>query len=77
MRYEDLAMGPFDLAVHVVDEKGNDLANADVTLSVLGWVIASTSTNSTGHAEFMNLPNDTYSVKVGLKGYEDRTVEAA
>jgi len=76
MRYIDLAMGPSDLAVHVINEKGNDLANADVTLSVRGWVIASTSTNGTGHSEFMNLPNDTYSIKVRLEGYEDRTTEA-
>ena len=62
----------FDLVVRVVDEEGNGLPNADVTLFWMnGTAITTTSTNSTGHTVFENMPGTTYSIKVTLKKYKD------
>jgi len=62
----------FDLVVRVVDEEGNGLPNADVTLFWMnGTAITTTSTNSTGHTVFENMPGTTYSIKVTLEEYKD------
>jgi len=63
-----------DLVVHVVDEKGEGLPNAVVSVFLPnGKETASKSTNSTGHAVFQNMLNITYSVKASLQGYKEQT----
>jgi hypothetical protein len=62
------------LVVHVVDEKGQGLPNAVVSVFLPnGKEATSKSTNSTGHAVFQNMLNITYSVKASLQGYKEHT----
>jgi len=63
-----------DLVVHVVDEKGEGLPNAVVSVFLPnGKETTSKSTNSTGHAVFQNMLNITYSVEASLQGYKEQT----
>jgi len=64
----------FFLVVHVVDEKGQGLPNAVVSVFLPnGKEATSKSTNSTGHAVFQNMLNITYSVKASLQGCKEQT----
>jgi len=64
----------YHLVVHVVDEKGEGLPNAVVSVFLPnGKETTSKSTNSTGHAVFQNMLNITYSVKACLQGYKEQT----
>jgi len=65
----------YDLIVQTVDEEGNNLTNAIVTLFWLnGTEIISKSTNITGRVEFQNMPGATYSIKATLEGYKDQRI---
>jgi len=63
--------GIFDLIVNMVNEKGDNMPN--VIANLLG--IGTKTTNSTGYVVFENLPSTTYSIKVSLEGYRDKSLE--
>lgn len=66
----------FDLVVHIVDKKGDNLSKADVTLLwINGTKISSRSTNSTGYVLFENMPSTTFLIKGALNGYRDHRIE--
>ena len=69
---DNIQCAVYDLLVHVVSEKNDDLPNAVVTLFWLnGTKIFTIPANSTGYVMFENIPSTTYSIKVTLKGYKD------
>ena len=62
--------------IHVSDENGNDIPDADISLLWLnGTEIASKSTNGTGFVIFENMPEAVYSIKATSEGYRDQIVE--
>jgi len=74
----------YDLVVHVVNERGGNLPDANVTvLWVDRWVwpdgkeVGSRLTNGTGHAVFENLIDTNYTLRVVREGYKNQTVEIA